>query len=102
VDDVRALMRALGAKKSEISVYLALYRRGPATVRDLVERTGLSERTVRVALRSLLNGGYVSVEKSGRSNVYSAVSPSVISQKFRKKVEEYFSSMFTRLRSRSS
>jgi len=102
IGEFQNFLRALGAKRSEIRVLLALIRAGrPLKFSEILENTGLSERTVRLALASLRGRNYVRTVGRGRATRYVSEKPSVIAEMLRRGMEEKISSLFTHLQSRS-
>ena len=102
VNEFQNFLRALGARRSEIRVLLALVRAGrPLKFREIVERTGLSDRTVRLALRSLRESGYVLSTGKGRATRYVSEKPSVIAEMLKKGMEKKITAVLTHLQYRS-
>jgi len=102
VGEFQNFLRALGAKRSEIRVLLALIRAGrPLKFTEILASTGLSERTVRLALASLRAQGYVRTVGRGRATRYMSEKPGVIAEMLRKGMEEKISAIFTHLQSHS-
>lgn len=98
-EEIRGLLKSLGAKKSEIQVYLALrLHRDPIPVSELVQRTKLSEKTVRAALDSLLERGLVVRVGRGRGTKYRALGTKKLMRLVRKRIEEGVQELFTHLR----
>jgi predicted DNA-binding transcriptional regulator len=96
--DFQDMLRALGAKHSEIRVLLALMRVArPLRFAEILELTGLSDRTVRLALRSLRDMGYVHVVGRGRSTRYVSETPGKIAEMLKKRMEERISAILTHL-----
>ena len=56
---------------SHASVLLEVSRDSDATVRDIAERAGLTERQAHRVLADLVDGGYLQRERVGRRNHYS-------------------------------
>ncbi len=103
VEEVRGLMKSLGARRSEIAVYLALLRlRGDQPVSAIVSASGLSEKTVRSALAALLGRGLVVRTGRGRGTRYRAKGVRTLMHLVKKKVEEGVREIFTHLQYRSS
>ena len=97
-EEIRAALRSLGLKKSEIEIYVTLWRAGePLGARKIAERTGLSEKTVRKALKIMLEKGYVKGKRKGRGMVYSAVSARTIVERWKKSIEKRIGDIFSRL-----
>ncbi len=94
MEDVRAILKSLGARKSEIKVYMDLVGKGEAGVREIIERTGLSEKTVRVALKGLERKGLVRRERRGKKVVYRAVSLRTLFTKFKESLQKRLSELF--------
>ncbi len=102
VSEFQNFLRALGAKRSEIRVLIALVRAGkPLRFSEIVSSTGLSERTVRMALASLRDRGYVHTVGRGRATRYVSEKPSVIADMLKKGLEERVSAILTHLQYRS-
>ena len=99
--DIQQGLKVLGAKRSEILVLIAIVRAGrPLRFSEILETTGLSDRTVRMALRSLRDSGYIRVEGRGRATRYVTEKPGVVAELIRKRVEEKISTILTHLLSR--
>lgn len=56
---------------SHASVLLEVSRESDATVREIAERAGLTERQAHRVLADLVEGGYLHRERVGRRNHYS-------------------------------
>ncbi len=56
---------------SHASVLLEVSRESDATVREIAERAGLTERQAHRVLADLVEGGYLRRERVGRRNHYS-------------------------------
>ncbi len=96
-DEVHAILRSLGLKRSEILIYWALHRAGrPMSVKEIVQATGLSEKTVRTALKLMVAHGYVRVEERRRGAKYTAVPVGEIAEKLKKRIEERISELLRR------
>ncbi len=92
------MLRSLGLKKSEILVYWTLHRANrPMSVSEIMDKTKLSEKTVRLALRDLVKRGYVRKTGKGRKICYEAVSVRKVAEHLRKAIEERISEIFSRL-----
>lgn len=97
-EEVHAMLRSLGLKKSEVLVYWTLYRADrPLRTSEIVERTRLSEKTVRIALRNLVDRGYVRRVGRGKGVRYEAVSIRTVMERLKKAIEERVSELFSRL-----
>ncbi len=87
--EIEAFMKALGAKASEIQVYMALSKKKSYTsVRVLEEELNLSSKSIRNALKSLERKGWVRSKRRGRGYVYKAVPAKEIFEDWRKNVEK--------------
>ena len=71
------LAKLIKKNKSSISVYLVVkshihYKKGVSfpSIATIMEKTGLSNKTVHKALEALEEYGYVDIDRSGRHNVY--------------------------------
>lgn len=102
-EEIKGLMRSLGARRSEISVYIALLRmRSEAPISKILERVNLSEKTVRTALDSLIRRGLVVRTGKGRGTKYRARGARTLMRLVKKKIEEGVQEIFTHLQYRSS
>ncbi|MDN5366763.1 MAG: hypothetical protein PWQ11_174 [Candidatus Diapherotrites archaeon] len=99
VEEIKGLMKSLGAKRSEILVYLALRRiGGPASISQILDSVNLSEKTVRNALDALMKRGLV-VRRGTR---YIAKGTRALMHRVKERIEEGVQEIFTHLRFRSS
>ncbi len=96
MEDVKAILRSFGARKSEVQVFIFLSGKEPQRVQDIVAHTKLSEKTVRTALKSLEKKGLVKKVKDGRSVKYRAVSLKTLLAKFNENVKKKLSEIFGR------
>ena len=96
-EEVQAILRSLGLKRSEILIYWALHKKGaPMGVKEIVEATGLSEKTVRTALKLMVAHGYVRVEGKRRGARYVAVPLGEVVERLKKRIEERISELLHR------
>ncbi|HID09129.1 TPA: GntR family transcriptional regulator [Candidatus Micrarchaeota archaeon] len=101
-EEIKALLKSLGARKSEIQVYVLLrLHRDPLPVSEIVRSSGLSEKTVRSALESLMNRGLVVRVGRGRGTKYRAMGTRKLMSLVKKRIEEGVRELFTRLQFRS-
>jgi len=102
-EEIKGLMRSLGAKKSEILVYIALLRmREEVPISRILKEVDLSEKTVRMALDSLIRRGLVVRTGKGRGTKYRARGVRTLMHLVKKKIEESVQDIFTHLQYRSS
>lgn len=95
--DIEAFMKSLGSTASEIQVFTALYRaRKYLSVKEIEERTKLSSKGVRIALKKLEEKGLVVVKEKEGKKFYRSVSVKEVMEKWKKKVEETLSGLFRR------
>jgi predicted DNA-binding transcriptional regulator len=98
IEEFRALLRAVGAKKSEVAVFLVILRaHRPISFSEIRDSLSFSEKTIRTALKSLIRRGFVMVTGRGRATRYSVPNPSAVLERLRKKVEERVETILTRL-----
>ncbi|MDN5358780.1 MAG: hypothetical protein PWP76_623 [Candidatus Diapherotrites archaeon] len=103
VEEIKGLMKSLGAKRSEILVYLALRRiGGPASISQILDSVNLSEKTVRNALDALMKRGLVVRRGRGRGTRYIAKGTRALMHRVKERIEEGVQEIFTHLRFRSS
>ncbi|HIP74352.1 MAG TPA: MarR family transcriptional regulator [Euryarchaeota archaeon] len=101
-EEIDGLLKSLGAKKSEIQVYMLLQlHREPLPISEIVRRTGLSEKTVRSALDRLMGRELVVRVGKGRGTKYKALGTKKLMSLVKKRIEEGVKELFTRLRFRS-
>lgn len=69
------ILEDLGLTNAEIKVYIALLELGQVSAGSILERTGLHNSVVHMALNKLIEKGLVSFVKEGRRNIYQASNP---------------------------
>jgi sugar-specific transcriptional regulator TrmB len=69
------VLEDIGLTNAEIKVYLALLELGTSTAGPILEKSGLQNSVVHMALNRLIEKGIVSYVKEGRRNHYQATNP---------------------------
>lgn len=101
-EEIDGLLKSLGAKKSEIQVYMLLqFHREPLSVSEIIRRSKLSEKTVRSALERLIQKELVVRVGKGRGTKYRTLGTKQLICLVKRRIEEGVQELFTRLRSRS-
>jgi len=98
-EEIDGLMKSLGARKSEIQVYLLLsLQRDPIPMSEIIRRTGLSEKTARSAVERLMKRELVVRVGKGRGTKYRALGTKKLMSLVKKRIDEGVQELFTRLR----
>tara|TARA_Y100000310_G_scaffold105141_1_gene103511 strand:- start:1586 stop:2317 length:732 start_codon:yes stop_codon:yes gene_type:complete len=69
------ILEDIGLKNSEIKVYMALLELGSASAGVIIDKSGLQNSVVHLALNSLAEKGLISIVKEGKKNIYQASNP---------------------------
>ena len=69
------IFEELGLTRGEIKIYLALLNLGSSTAGPIIEKSGLQNSVVHLALNSLIKKGLISTTKEGKKNRYQASNP---------------------------
>jgi sugar-specific transcriptional regulator TrmB len=95
--DIEAFLKSLGSTTSEISIFMPLYRtKRYMTVKEIEERTKLSNKGIRTALKRLVEKELVIEKEKDKRKVYRAVSLKEVVEKWRSKMESMLDSLFRR------
>ena len=95
--DVEAFMKSIGSTTSEVMVYMALVKlKRYSGVKEVQEATKLSEKSVRNALKRLIDKGLVVEKEAEGKKLYRAKPVKELMELWRKKMEEFISSLFNR------
>ena len=95
--DVEAFLKSLGSTASEAKVYMVLLKaRKYLSVKELEEKTGLSSKSVRIALKKLEEKDIVIEKEKDGKKFYRAVSFKEVVEKWKKKVEESLAHLLRR------
>ncbi len=95
--DVEAFLKSLGSTTSEIKVFMALSSaRKYLSVKEIGERADLSSKSVRQALKRLVEKGLVKEKEQGNRKVYRAKSVKELVEIWKKRVEEALSTLIKR------
>jgi len=78
--DELSILEELGLKPSEVAVYAALLKSGPASIRSVAATSGVNRGTTYEALKSLAESGLVAYTRRGERRKYRAESPERIYQ----------------------
>lgn len=81
------ILEDIGLTNAEIKVYLALLELGTSTAGPILDKTGLQNSVVHMALNSLIEKGLVSFVKEGRIKHYQAANPKHIIEFINEKKE---------------
>lgn len=71
----KTILEKLGFSREEGEIYLALLELGPASISDIIRKTGIHRPTVYKILPVLIDRGLVGVMPKGKYKVYIAESP---------------------------
>jgi predicted DNA-binding transcriptional regulator len=95
--DVEAFLKSLGSTTSEIKVFMVLSSaRKYLSVKELEEKTGLSSKSVRLALKRLLEKGLVKEKESDNRKIYRSKSVKELVEIWKKRVEDALTSLLKR------
>jgi sugar-specific transcriptional regulator TrmB len=81
------ILEDIGLTSAQIKVYLALLELGTSTAGPVLDKTGLQNSVVHMALNSLIEKGLVSFVKEGRIKHYQAANPKHIIEFINEKKE---------------
>lgn len=73
----------------EAQIYLALIKSGQISAYELAEKTGLYRQATYDALNRLIEKGYVSSVKEGKSRKYKAIDPKLILEHLKERTSNY-------------
>ena len=95
--DLEAFLKSLGSSASEVKVFMALSSaRKYLSVKELEVKTGLSTKSVRTALKKLMEKGLVKEKESGNKKLYRSKSVREVIELWKKKVEDVLSGFLRR------
>ncbi|MEK6825705.1 MAG: helix-turn-helix domain-containing protein [Nanoarchaeota archaeon] len=85
----KGILRAAGFTEYEVEVYLALLQYGSLTAYELADKAGLYRQATYDALHRLLEKGYVSTVKEGKTQLYNSLSPELVLEYLQEKTEQF-------------
>ena len=83
------ILEDIGLTNAEIKVYLALLELGTSTAGPILEKSGLQNSVVHMALNKLIEKGFVTFVKEGKRNHYQATNPKHIIDFINEKKERF-------------
>lgn len=86
-DPIRVFLSAQGLNKTDIAVYLDIYKYGQSYASSVATRTGIDRTTVYSALKRLLKRSIIIQTKTKDTHAYMAVSPNVFMDKIDRRIE---------------
>ena len=86
-----SILEKIGFNAYESALYIALLELGPASISDIVRKTGIHRPTVYRSLPELIDRGIVSVMPKGKNKIYIAESPEKL-QRLLTELEDEFNS----------
>lgn len=87
-DPIRVFLSAQGLNKTDIAVYLDIYKYGQSYASSVATRTGIDRTTVYSALKRLLKRSIIIQTKMKDTLAYMAVSPNVFVDKLDRRLED--------------
>lgn len=87
-DPVKAFLVAQGLNKTDIAIYLDIYKYGQSYASSVATRTAIDRTTVYSALKRLLKRSIIVQTKMKDTLAYMAVSPSVFVDKLDRRIED--------------
>src|SRR3989344_4562847 len=83
------ILEDIGLSNAEIKVYLTLLELGTSTAGPILEKSGLQNSVVHMALNKLIERGFVTFVKEGKRNHYQATNPKHIIDFINEKKERF-------------
>ena len=83
------ILKEIGLTEYETEIYLTLLKQGQISAYELAEKTGLYRQATYDALNRLIEKGYVSSVKEGRTQLFKAIDPKMILEFLNEKTENY-------------
>jgi len=83
------ILKEIGLTEYEAEIYLTLLKQGQISAYELAEKTGLYRQAAYDALNRLIEKGYVSSIKEGRTQLFKAIDPQMILEFLNEKTESY-------------
>ncbi len=85
----KEILKEIGLTDYESDIYIALLQYGQISAYELAEKIGLYRQATYDALNRLIEKGFVSSVKEGKSQLYRAANPELILEYLNEKVENY-------------
>ncbi|MBS3168450.1 winged helix-turn-helix transcriptional regulator [Candidatus Woesearchaeota archaeon] len=82
-------LREIGLTDYESRIYLSLLKNGQISAYELAEKTGLYRQVTYDSIKRLIEKGFVSSVKEGKSQKYKAIDPNLILEYLDRKTENY-------------
>lgn len=70
-----SILQQIGLSQRDITLYLALFRLGPSSIRDIANYTGINRGTTYETLKQMAAQGIISYAPKGKRRVFAAESP---------------------------
>jgi sugar-specific transcriptional regulator TrmB len=86
--DIEEYLKKVGLSAFEISIYLALLKRGSGTVMELAKASGINRITAHFAVERLVKKGLASETRQGARRVIAVESPEQIGNLVKEKISE--------------
>lgn len=85
----KQILKEIGLTSYESEIYVTLLQQGQISAYELAEKTGLYRQATYDALNRLIEKGFVSSIKEGKSQLYKAIDPNLILEYLNEKTESY-------------
>jgi sugar-specific transcriptional regulator TrmB len=85
----KEILKEIGLTDNEVEIYITLLKHGQISAYDLAEKIGLYRQVTYDSLNRLLEKGYVSFVKEGKSRLFKAIDPQLVLAHLNEKIDGF-------------